>query len=158
MQLAGPGDRRDQDLQDIARAAAGHFDFYICKADDNRRGRDQDEVPRILARALEEAGVSAESIRQIPDEPDAIQAALEMAREDDLVMIFGDAITRCWKQIVHFNGGTEPEEVAMRKPVHTLVNMMESGEPDPFVLEQGMRIVSDERGVRLVSDSDEESD
>src|SRR5690606_30441217 len=32
--LAGPGDRRDQDLRDIADAVAGRFDHYICRRDD----------------------------------------------------------------------------------------------------------------------------
>ena len=30
--LAAPGDRRDEDIADIGRIAAGHFDHYICAA------------------------------------------------------------------------------------------------------------------------------
>ena len=37
--LSAPGDRRDEDIREIAEAAAGVFDYYICRADDNRRGR-----------------------------------------------------------------------------------------------------------------------
>ena len=37
--LAAPGDRRDEDIRDIAEIASGHFDHYICRCDDNRRGR-----------------------------------------------------------------------------------------------------------------------
>src|SRR5690606_38650844 len=29
--LAAPGDRRDEDVEAIARHAAGHFDHYVCK-------------------------------------------------------------------------------------------------------------------------------
>ena len=35
--VAGPGDRRDEDLREIANAVAGKFDHYICR---RRRGRD----------------------------------------------------------------------------------------------------------------------
>ena len=34
-----PGDRRDQDIIDIANKVAGRFDTYICHGDDNTRGR-----------------------------------------------------------------------------------------------------------------------
>ena len=37
--LAGPGDRRDEDLVAIAHAVAGRFDHYICRRDDNLRER-----------------------------------------------------------------------------------------------------------------------
>ncbi|MDT8342779.1 MAG: cyanophycin synthetase, partial [Longimicrobiales bacterium] len=41
--LSAPGDRRDQDIEDIADVAAGHFDHFICRCDDHRRGRGADE-------------------------------------------------------------------------------------------------------------------
>ena len=37
--LAGPGDRRDEDLVAIAKAVAGRFDHYICRRDDSLRER-----------------------------------------------------------------------------------------------------------------------
>src|SRR3546814_51813 len=52
--LAGPGDRRDEDLLAIAAAVAGKFDHYIARRDDALRGRDGDEVPRIIADRSEE--------------------------------------------------------------------------------------------------------
>ena len=48
--LSAPGDRRDEDIAAIASIAAGHFDYYVCKADDHRRGRGVDEVPEMLRR------------------------------------------------------------------------------------------------------------
>src|SRR5476651_1298378 len=55
--VAGPGDRRDEDLVAIAKAVAGRFDHYICRRDDNLRNRATDEVPRIQAQALRDLGV-----------------------------------------------------------------------------------------------------
>ena len=71
--LAAPGDRRDEDIAAIAEQAAGHFDHYICKADDHRRGRGHDEVPQMLRAQLLEKGVSDSAIEIIPNEVDAIQ-------------------------------------------------------------------------------------
>ena len=156
--LAGPGDRRDQDLADIAKAAAGHFDVYICKADDNRRGRGHDEVPQMIAQALRECDIEEEAIIVIADEVEAVDAALALGEPDDLVMIFGDTITRCWKQIIGFNNNGEPRPEKPTKPVQTVVSMLETNEPDTFVLGSGMKIVSDSRGVRVVEEMDEDAD
>ena len=77
--LAGPGDRRDEDMRAIAGVVAGKFDHYICRRDDALRGRDGDEVPRIIAAELQAQGVPRAAIDVIPDEQHAIDAALRMA-------------------------------------------------------------------------------
>jgi len=110
--LAGPGDRRDEDLIAIARAVAGRFDHYICRRDDNLRDRKPDEVPRIQAAALRAAGVPEGAISIIPDEQEAIGAALQMGRPGDLLLIFADALVRSWKQIIKF----KPEGAAVPQP------------------------------------------
>ena len=115
--LAAPGDRRDEDIRAIAAAAAGHFDYYICKADDNRRGRGPDEVPEMLRAELREQGVKKRRISVIPDEVDAINEALNMAREGDLVVIFGDNIERCWNQVAghQVDEGEDAETVRKKR-------------------------------------------
>jgi cyanophycin synthetase len=151
--IAGPGDRRDKDLVNIAKAAAGHFDYYICKADDNRRGRTDSEVPDIIAAALLAQGIDQSNIIVISDEQKAISHGLDSAQKGDLLMIFGDAITRCWKQIIHFN------EVSDKTDLSAVSTVQESvSEIDTFVLEEGMMIAEDERGVRIVNIQSEESD
>ena len=115
--LAGPGDRRDEDLVAIANAVAGRFDHYICRRDDNLRDRAADEVPRIQAAALREAGVRESAISVIPDEQDAITAALNMGQSGDLLLIFADALARSWKQITKFKAaGVVPRFGSTRRP------------------------------------------
>jgi cyanophycin synthetase len=106
--LAGPGDRRDDDLRAIAQAVAGRFDHYICRRDDDLRNRAPDEVPRIQSAALQESGVPATAISIIPDEQDAIDAALNMGQPGDLLLVFADALIRSWKQIIKFRSATSP--------------------------------------------------
>ena len=100
--LAAPGDRRDEDIVEIGRIAAGRFDRYICRRDDQLRGRRPDEVPELLREALMANGVSADQISVIPSEEAAVDAALREAEPGDLLLIFGDAITRSWKQVIQF--------------------------------------------------------
>jgi cyanophycin synthetase len=152
--LAAPGDRRDEDIRAIAQAAAGHFDHYICKADDNRRGRGEDEVPRMLRAQLIEDGEEEDHIEVIPGEPMAIKVALEMAREGDLIVIFGDDIERCWKQITGYEvEGVEEPGVDAGKPAQSFVEE----DPEAFMLDPGAELIRDERGVRIAR-IDEESD
>ena len=144
--LAGPGDRRDEDLVAIADAVAGRFDHYICRRDDGLRGRDGDEVPRIQAKALMAKGVPAEAISIIPDEQKAIDAALRMGQPGDLLLVFADALVRSWKQVTKFrpegSAGATPAPAAARPPVPEAVHE----EP---ALSDFEGVIRDERGVHL---------
>ena len=149
--LAAPGDRRDEDIEAIAEAAAGYYDFYWCKADDDLRGRAHGEVPNMLAESLKKAGVSEDKIAIVPDEQEAIDVALGDANAGDMLVIFGDNIARCWKQITRFNEDESGEE-SVKTRLTSKANT-----PDPFELEPGMKLITDERGVRIAR-IDEDSD
>jgi cyanophycin synthetase len=152
--LAAPGDRRDEDILAIADAAAGHFNHYVCKADDNRRGRGEDEVPRMLRRRLLDNGIGDKFIRVIPAEVEAVKTALAMAREGDLVVIFGDNIERCWQQVVGYQAdGIDSRDVE----VEVLAQSFIIEDPLAFTLDPGAELIRDERGVRIAR-IDEESD
>ncbi len=154
--LAGPGDRRDEDLVELARAAAGKFDRYVVRRDDSLRGRDGDEVPRIIAQALRAAGVAEDRITVIPDEQQAVDAALRMARAGDLLLIFGDQITRTWKQIIHFHPDASPRPVTAEHAIPSpFAAAAASAEPSAADLAGLTTLVRDERGVRLARESDD---
>ena len=145
--LAAPGDRRDDDIAGIGRAAAGHFDHYICRRDDGLRGRKSGEVPRMLRSALLEEGVPTHAVEMIPDEQEAVSTALGMASPGDLVLIFADALQRTWNQVVHFEpGAPSPEAVSVSPAV-------EAG-PGAIELEDGQSLIRDERGVRLARETE----
>ncbi len=148
--LAAPGDRRDEDIAEIARLCAGHFDRYICRRDDNPRGRGPDEVPEMQRRALVEAGVPDERIEVVPEEERAVHAALTMARPGDLVLIFGDKIERSWNQITGFVPGGEPRPAAAATPT---VRFEPAGLPE--IEFESDRLVRDERGVRLAREQED---
>ena len=150
--LAGPGDRRDEDLVAIADAVAGRFDHYICRRDDALRGRDGDEVPRIQARALRAKGVPEDAISIIPDEQEAIDAALRMGRPGDLLLVFADALVRSWKQIIKFR----PEGMAPAPERPKSVDVPLPSTPVGEMAFVGMEgIVRDERGIRFARESDD---
>jgi len=147
--LAGPGDRRDEDIQEMAQIAAGHFDHFVCKADDNRRRRAFDEIPKILQSSLKAAGIKDKDIEVIPDEFEAVEHSLRLARPDDLLVIFGDEIARCWKQITNFD--PMAKEKAKTSPAKAQPGNNQS-QKDDFVLDKSQRLIRDERGVRLAKE------
>ena len=155
--MAMPGDRRDEDIIEAANITAEGFDSFICKADDDRRRRGFDEVPQLLKQTLLSAGISESDIQVIPSEEEAIESALNQCEKGDLLIILGDDITRCWKQIVHFNA-EEGEATTEDEPSHTYPEKLYEPIEHKFELAEGQRLVHDERGVRLIVEHDEESD
>jgi cyanophycin synthetase len=143
--LAAPGDRRDEDIRAIAQEAAGHFDYYILKADDNRRGRDEREVPLMLQQQLIESGVEENQTQIVSDEAQAVETALQTAQEGDLLLIFGDDITRCWKQIIGFNPENQKPSLASND-THVSSVIINENEKE-FI--EAMDLIKDDRGVRL---------
>ncbi len=149
--LAGPGDRRDEDIRAIAERAAGRFGHYFCRRDDSLRGRTDEEVPRILRETLLAAGVKDKQITVISDEQRAVDAALRMARQGDLLLVFGDSIARTWKQIIHFSPGGRAAPTAPPPAVK-----IEGTAPPPGTeLPDAEQLIRDERGVRLAREVDD---
>jgi len=150
--LAAPGDRRDEDIADVGRIAAGRFDRYILRRDDSLRGRKPDEVPYLLRDALLGAGVAVEQVLVIPDETAAVDAALREAQAGDLLLVFADAITRSWKQVIQFRPEA-PAQIAERPRASRPEPAVALAAPAFPVNEDGRRdFVRDSRGVWLPRD------
>ncbi len=150
--VAGPGDRRDEDLRDIAKAVAGGFDHYICRRDDGLRGRKPDEVPKLIAATLREHGVADHQISIVPDEQDAIDAGLRMARTGDVLLVFADALVRSWKQIIKF----KPEGAPQKTTVVAETAVGEEATVEPHLSpEQWEGVSRDERGIFISRESDD---
>ena len=146
--LSAPGDRRDEDIQEIAAIAAGTFDYFICRCDDNRRGRGQDEVAVMLKNKLLQMGIDSDKIEVVPDEQEATAKALEIAETGDLILVLADAIKRTWKQIIYFNSGAKAEEGGVAATM-----TLELPDTDDFNFRDDVEIISDERGVRIAREA-----
>jgi cyanophycin synthetase len=157
--VAGPGDRRDEDILEIAAAVAGKFDHYVCRRDDVLRGRASDEVPQMIAAVLRDKGVPDSAIEIIPDEQQAIDHALRLGRPGDLLLIFADALTRSWKQVIKFKPEVTAAPVAAAptaKPAAPLLtddgSELASGAPIDL---EAAGFVRDERGLRYVGEAED---
>ena len=90
--LGQAGDRDDEALADLARAAWAHgtVDRVLLKeVPAMQRGRAPGEVPGVLRRALTDAGAPSAAVEPAvaPDEGDAVRRALAWARAGDLLVL-----------------------------------------------------------------------
>jgi len=111
--MMAPGDRKDEAIREIGRIAAKAFDEIIAKEDSNRRGRPPGEVARLLREGAVEGGVAPEKCHELLTEREAIELALGMAKPGDLLVVFADDVTACWKQIIYWG---KPEASLATEP------------------------------------------
>ncbi len=164
--ISAPGDRRDEDVTAIADAVAGRFDHYICRRDDSLRGRDGDEIPGMIAKVLRARGVVESAIAIIPDEQQAIDAALKMGAPGDLLLIFADALARSWKQVTKYRPAgavdnaprTTPNEPATQSTRKTDRPTVDASSEEAMAVAatvDAAGFIRDERGLRFVKESDD---
>jgi cyanophycin synthetase len=101
------GDRRDEDIQELGRIAAGLFDELIFREDPATRGRPRGEVMGHLQAGALEAGRSPDHIHLIAGEGASTAAALAMGRPGDLIVITPTDVKGAWQQVNDFKPAAE---------------------------------------------------
>jgi cyanophycin synthetase len=87
--LGQAGNRKDADIEELARVAAGFRpDLIVVKENENQlRGRAPGEVPRIIRSELKRLGVADAALTLANNELDAARYALQWARSGDLLAL-----------------------------------------------------------------------
>ena len=87
--LGHAGNRKDEDVQQLARVAAGfHPDLIVIKEDEaHLRGRSAGDVPRIIRAELLRLGLPEAALLMRANELDAARCALEWARPGDVLAL-----------------------------------------------------------------------
>ena len=88
--LGLPGDRRDEDIRESARAVGGVFDRVIIRDDLDLRGRKAGEVAGIIRDGLMSAGLRDTQIAERRDEAEAVALAVHEAQPGDLIVYIAD--------------------------------------------------------------------
>jgi cyanophycin synthetase len=114
--VATAGDRRDEDIREIGRVAARHFDAIIVREDANNRGRPRGETAALITEGIEDAGPERRTVelRTILDELDATRAALDEAAEGDVVVVCVDHANHVWKELQRRQHGAASESDGLR--------------------------------------------
>jgi len=157
--LAAPGDRRNEDIVEMAKIVGESraFAHVFLKRDDDPRGRGPSEIPDLMRASLLAAGYHDERITIIPDERECVDAALRFCGRDDLLLIFGDAISRCWKQVTKFHPGERTEIPKVKREAAPALDAEVAGAFSGAPAEASAfgDIIEDARGVRLARESED---
>lgn len=83
-----PEDRADSDIVEVGKCAGENFDYIFIKEDSEQRGRAKGEVISLLEKGVLTSTFQRKDIRIIPDETEAFKAALDLAKPEDIVIVF----------------------------------------------------------------------
>ncbi|MFC5194564.1 cyanophycin synthetase [Bizionia hallyeonensis] len=89
--IAGVGDRRDEDTNQIGSIAAEMFDEIIIRQDKRLRGRTEEELINLLNEGIQSKDPNKKTTI-IPSEKEAITFAVNNAVKDSLIILCSDVI------------------------------------------------------------------
>jgi len=99
--IAGIGDRREQDNNDIGSVAAEMFDEIIIRQDKNLRGKTDQEIIRMLEDGIKKIDPK-KPVKVIPNEREAITYAIENAKDGSLIVLCSDIIPEALNLVKEF--------------------------------------------------------
>jgi len=89
--ITGTGDRRDDDIRDLGRISAQMFDHIIIRQDKFLRGRQAEEIVKLLVEGINEVNPK-QSYEYIPKEVEALKHALSIAKPGTFITALSDVI------------------------------------------------------------------
>ncbi|NNF20414.1 MAG: cyanophycin synthetase [Saprospiraceae bacterium] len=97
--IAGIGDRRKEDNEDIGRMAAEMFDEIIIRQDKHLRGRTEEELIEMLMSGIKKHSEN-KKVTIFKSESEAITSAIENAQPGSLITICSDVVPDALKLVM----------------------------------------------------------
>ncbi|MBC9957396.1 cyanophycin synthetase [Yimella sp. cx-51] len=152
--IGAAGDRRDEDIRELARIAAQHFDVLIMREDENLRRRAPGEAAALLVEGAKEAQAAGARLRQI----EVVLGELDAVRHAVLRANPGDVVVLCVDQ--HAKVLTELEEFSRTAQAGARFSDEQPGDPDldpqELAAEAESAMEADERELREALERPEE--
>lgn len=89
--ITGTGDRRDDDIRDMGRISAEMFDHIIIRQDKFLRGRQADEIVKLLVEGIHQVDPK-KSYEYVPKEIEALNHAFSIAKTGSFIVALSDVI------------------------------------------------------------------
>jgi cyanophycin synthetase len=89
--ITGTGDRRDSDIREMGKISAEMFDHIIIRQDKFLRGRNAEDIVRLLVEGIMEHDKN-KSYEYIPKEVEALKHALSLAKPGAFITALSDVI------------------------------------------------------------------
>ena len=116
--IATAGDRRDEDIVELGRIAARHFDRIVLREDANNRGRPRGNTAALIEQGIREAMAGGDArtteLETVLEEMDATRRALDIAQPGDVVAVCVDHANDVWKELQRRQHGAATEGTGLR--------------------------------------------
>ena len=99
--IAGIGDRRTEDNEEIGRMASEMFDEIIIRQDKHLRGKTEEELIEMLTNGIKKHD-KTKPIKIFKSEKDAISYAIDNAKAGSLITICSDVVPDALKLVMDF--------------------------------------------------------
>jgi cyanophycin synthetase len=99
--IAGIGDRREEDNNDIGRIAAEMFDEIIIRQDKNLRGKTEQQIIDMILAGIKEVDPN-KKVTVIPSEHEALTFAITNATKGSLIVISSDVVPDALNLVMKF--------------------------------------------------------
>jgi len=99
--IAGVGDRREEDIEEIGEIAAMMFDEVIIRQDKNLRGRTEQELIDLLMNGIKRHDPN-KKVLLFKSEAEAITFAIENAKPGSLITMCSDVVPDALKLVMDF--------------------------------------------------------
>lgn len=83
-----PGDRLDSNVLQVGNISGNYFDYIYIKEDEDKRGRRNGEIARLLEKGVINSGFNNKNLEIILDEAEALEKAIDNSKPGDLIIIF----------------------------------------------------------------------
>jgi cyanophycin synthetase len=97
--ITGTGDRRDDDIRAMGRISAEMFDHIIIRQDKFLRGRQADDIVRLLVEGIHQVDKN-KSYEYVPKEIEALKHAFSIAKPGSFIVALSDVIDNAI-EVVH---------------------------------------------------------
>lgn len=99
--IAGIGDRRTEDNNEIGQIAAEMFDEIIIRQDKNLRGKSESDLINMLEIGIKKVDPN-KKVKVIPSEKEAIDFAIKNATKGSLIILCSDVIPDALNQVMKY--------------------------------------------------------
>jgi cyanophycin synthetase len=99
--IAGTGDRRDEDIQELGKIAAEMFDYIILRQEKHLRGRTEENILDLLKAGIASEGNNVQ-YEIIPKEIDAIKHAMSLAKPGSFIVALSDVISNAIETVQNY--------------------------------------------------------
>ncbi len=116
--IATAGDRRDEDIVEVGRIAARHFDHIVIREDENNRGRPRGTTAELIHRGVRSAMAAGEArvteLETYLDEMEATRHVLDIAAPGDVIAVCVDHANDVWKELQRRQHGAATDGSGLR--------------------------------------------